>query len=371
MKKTFVVLGLFLFLAAASANAQVKKDYPAGVSPKDRVTGAIMGVLIGDALGVGCHWYYDLSILHEDFGPWISGYLDPKTESKNNFAPVAKQRYKVGVRAGDVSQTGQLLTLLLESVAAKGTYDRNDFASRVDEFFKTIDGTNYSGRYTDQAIRETWKNRHSGIGWDDPAVGSNAITSEAAQMGVVLAALYHKNAEEVAKQAYRNTTLFYRNDFAIGQSAAYVLSVAGFMSGVPLKDIKSYARTIPSESKSKYAPYADTQMQIETGAALAWTPEIKFDPPTLVAQIYGAHCEIQQLLPGAYYLIHRYPDDFESAVLTAVNSGGNNMARAALTGGMSGAMNGLSGIPKRFIDGLKDHERLLKLAEKVADLAAK
>ena len=96
MKKTFVVLGLFLFLAAASANAQVKKDYPAGVSPKDRVTGAIMGVLIGDALGVGCHWYYDLSILHEDFGPWISGYLDPKTESKNNFAPVAKQRYKVG-----------------------------------------------------------------------------------------------------------------------------------------------------------------------------------------------------------------------------------------------------------------------------------
>ncbi len=44
------------------------------------------------------------------------------------------------------------------------------------------------------------------------------------------------------------------------------------------------------------------------------------------------------------------------------------MARAALTGGMSGAMNGLSGIPERFITGLKDHERLLKLAEKVAEL---
>jgi ADP-ribosylglycohydrolase len=85
--------------------------------------------------------------------------------------------------------------------------------------------------------------------------------------------------------------------------------------------------------------------------------------------VYGLHCEIQQLLPAAYYLVHRYPDDFEKAVLSAVNGGGNNMARAALTGGMSGAMVGLEGIPDRFIKGLKDHKRLLKLAERVAEIA--
>jgi len=175
----------------------------------------------------------------------------------------------------------------------------------------------------------------------------------------------------VAEQVYRNTTLFYRNDFAIGQTAAYALAIAGFINGVPLKDIKSYPRSIPAEIRSRVAPYADTLTQIETGAAVAWDPAITFDPPRLIAQVYGAHCEIQQLLPAAYYLIHRYPDDFETAVLTAVNSGGNNMARAALTGGMSGAMNGLSGIPKRLIDGLKDHQRLLRLAEKVAAIQSR
>ncbi len=100
-----------------------------------------------------------------------------------------------------------------------------------------------------------------------------------------------------------------------------------------------------------------------------WDPEITFDPPHLIAKVYGQHCEIQQLLPAAYYLVHRYPDDFEKAVLAATNGGGNNMARTAVTGGMIGAMVGLRGIPERFIIGLKDHERLLELAERVADLA--
>jgi len=40
-----------------------------------------MGALIGDALGVGPHWYYDLDELHRDYGTWITGYNDPKSHS--------------------------------------------------------------------------------------------------------------------------------------------------------------------------------------------------------------------------------------------------------------------------------------------------
>jgi len=375
VKKYLIIILLVTLVFSVFAQ---KKDYPANLTEKDRIMGAIMGVIIGDALGVGPHWYYDLEILKEDFGPWISDYVDPKTESNNRWVTVSKHRYELGVRAGDVSQTGLFIIMLLESVAEKGTYDQSDFTRRVDEFFKTIDGTNYQGRYTDMAMRETWKNRHDGISWNDPGVGSNAITSEAAQMAVILSALYFKNPEKVLREAYRNTRLFYRNDFALTHSVAYAVNVAGFIFGTPLAEIKAYYRSIPREVRSEYTLYSDSMSQIETGAALAWnidstgkplSPKMVFDPPHLISQVVGAHCEIQQLLPAAYYYIHRYPDDFEMAVLSAVNSGGNNMARAALTGGMSGAMNGLSGIPERFITGLKDHERLLEMAEKVADIA--
>ena len=44
----------------------------------DRAAGAVMGALIGDALGVGPHWYYDLDEMRRDNGDWISGYTDPK-----------------------------------------------------------------------------------------------------------------------------------------------------------------------------------------------------------------------------------------------------------------------------------------------------
>lgn len=88
--------------------------------------------------------------------------------------------------------------------------------------------------------------------------------------------------------------------------------------------------------------------------------------PVIVTRLFGMNCLLMFMLPATYFLIHRYPEDFEMAVLSALNAGGNNMARASLVGGMSGALVGLKGIPERFITGLKDHERLLELAEQVA-----
>ncbi len=332
---------------------------------KDRITGAIMGVLIGDALGVGSHWYYDLDELKRDFGPWISDYSDPKADGTVRFTPVHKQRYDEGVRAGDPSQTGQLIIRLLESVVDKGTYDQGDFTSRLDELFSTLDGTSYSGRFTDEAVRKTWKHRKEGRGWDHPEVGSDAVTSEAAQMNVILAALYSGDATRLANESYRNTKLFYHNEFAITNSVSYALVVGGLINGVPLEQIEDHIGSVDRDMVSGFGLYPE--VPVSTGA-IALDPELAF-PPHLVGKVYGLACDIQELLPAAYYLGHRYTDDFEDAVLTAINGGGNNMARSALTGAMSGAIVGLKGIPERFITGLGDHERLLALAKQVAELA--
>jgi ADP-ribosylglycohydrolase len=77
-------------------------------------------------------------------------------------------------------------------------------------------------------------------------------------------------------------------------------------------------------------------------------------------------CAIYHQLPAAYYLAARFPGDFESAVLHAVNGGGQNQARAILTGTLAGAQAGLSGIPQRFLDGLQEGETLKGLAMELA-----
>jgi len=352
---------------AAEVNRNIQEEDRAEISKRDRIMGAIMGVFIGDALGVGTHWYYDLDALKTDFGPWISDYNDPKLESTSRFAKVHQYRHDQGVRAGDLSQTGQLYRMLVESVVDQGGYDRADYAARVDELFKTLNGKNYSGLYTDSAIRETWKHRKAGISWDDPKVGSNAITSDAAQMNVALAALFYDDPEMLAKTANSQTKLFYHNDFPITHSVSYALVVGGLIDGVPLEHMAEHILGMNRRVLTRNALYYDSRIQIELGQS-AWEPETRFSSPHLAAKVYGQHCEIHQLLPGAYYFIHHYQNNFEEAVLAAINGGGNNMARAALTGGLSGAMVRLSGLPERFLKGLNNHKQLLKLAEKMADL---
>jgi ADP-ribosylglycohydrolase len=77
-------------------------------------------------------------------------------------------------------------------------------------------------------------------------------------------------------------------------------------------------------------------------------------------------CAIYHQLPAAYYLAARFHNDFESAILHAVNGGGQNQARAILTGALTGAQTGLSNIPKRFLYGLAEATALEKLATALA-----
>ena len=71
--------------------------------------------------------------------------------------------------------------------------------------------------------------------------------------------------------------------------------------------------------------------------------------------------------PHWYYnLSARFHNDFESAVLHAVNGGGQNQVRAILTGALTGAQTGLSGIPQRFLDGLENIEKLREMATDLA-----
>lgn len=101
-------------------------------------------------------------------------------------------------------------------------------------------------------------------------------------------------------------------------------------------------------------------------AEAASDPGIKIEPASKVSIVYGMPCAIYHVLPGVYYLAARFSDDFENGVLHALNGGGQNLARAILTGALIGAQVGLSGIPQRFIDGLTDRDEILDLAKALA-----
>ncbi len=164
----------------------------------DRAAGAVIGALIGDALGLGPHWYYDLTELHKDYGPWITGYTSPKSG-----------RYHAGMKAGQLSQSGLILGMLLRSVVEKGEYQEEAFTQHLDrELFPFLDGTPMQGPggYTNQSIREAYRRRvEQKLRWSQ--TGGHADTTEAAERAVVLAARYALNPRKVAETVSANCIL--------------------------------------------------------------------------------------------------------------------------------------------------------------------
>lgn len=361
------------------------------ISHEDRAIGAIMGTLIGDALGLGCHWYYDLAAMRNDYGAWISYYVDQNPDRTDRFGYIAKYRHNYGLKAGDVSQTGEMNILLLESLVDCGGYDETDYTTRLDQFLMTLDGTDLSGRFSDRAVRNLWNLRNLDVSWNTLShkqhvnnsglsaqartrphpLGSQAEitvqaggivdTSEAAQRANIFAALYGTDYETMSKNAYSNIKLTHQDQYNAGYSLSYMLSVACLINGIPLKDIQPHLTEFTNNAAIEpMLSCWDIHQQIANGITGS-DPKLNIDPRD-VCRLFGLACTMGFLAPAAYYLIHQFPNDFEKAVLYAVNSGGNQMARAALTGGLSGALVGIKGIPNRLIKGLKDHERLLDLA---------
>ena len=348
---------------------------------QERAAGAIMGAFIGDALALGPHWYYDLDELRRDYGEWITGYTDPKPG-----------RYHAGLKAGQLSQSGFILALLLRSLVASGRYDEGDFCRRLDEeLLPLLDGTPMSGPggYTSQSIREAWRRRvEQGLPWGQ--TGGHADTTEAAERTLALAVRYALHPRELARTITANTLLTQSDETVVSMTVAYGavlgLLVQGHtldahLSGQLMQLVKDgtlpfHAVTSdrlqpprPGSEPSRVGRFAspDALLTPSYMAVAAADPEIRIEPAWKVSLVYGMPCAIYHQLPAAYYLAARFREDFESAVLHAVNGGGQNQARAILTGALVGAQVGLSRIPQRFLDGLETAAVLGRLA---ADLAA-
>ena len=329
-----------------------------------RIKGGVAGLLIGDALGVGPHWYYNLDELKQDFGPWIDTYQDPVINGSHHFASISKLRYEQGVRAGDGSQTGQVITLLLESLASNRGFSLEDFLARLDDFFTTLSGEPFSGRYTDSMMVDLIQHRRSGHGWNELAVASDSDTSEGAQL-VALLALFIADPLELATVSEELLIKLYREPFIRQNSIVFALVVQAMVNDVSLKQLPAYLSSLVHNPGIMRTIARYDNVVTPTVGQVAWHCEhVRIEPALYVSHVYGMDCQLTHLLPSAYYLMHRFAHQFDQGVLSAINGGGNNMARAALTGVLLGAMNGTPGIPEQLLSGLNRCDYYLMLAEK-------
>ena len=385
-----------------------KKEYSYNpdIPTQERIEGAILGAFIGDALGLGCHWIYNYSEFWRDYGPWVDGYTDPKSiDEGGQFEMISAYRYRAGVRAGMSSQSGQLYQVLLETVASNckrhkgaGEFVESEYVARVNEFFKNellptaafqtdIDTYNshvgvklehgtyigdddgikcFSGRYTNEEVRfnfDYWfnKGKMDGRWWKPESNVTWTSTSEGAQWGVILAALY-RDPTELFYKAYDFLSMWYMDKGFITTQLIYIMTVQAFINNVSLEQYENYMIALFDKLNvtNKLISSFDDVMLFDTVHRMAKRDHL-IEPKDLrfASLLFGQNCHVNNLVRCAYYYCLKFANDFETGILTAVNSGGQNMSRAALTGGLLGAMVGVRGIPERFITGLSNEARLI------------
>lgn len=347
------------------------------VTRQQRAMGALMGAWIGEALAVGPHWFYDLNELHQTYGDWIADYTAPKAG-----------RYHSGLQAGDSSQPGIILSLLVQSLVDKGGHDLDDFCQRLDTtLFSQMDGTPLvgPGGFTSQSMREAWRKRQAGLPWGQ--VAGLADNTEAAERCLAIAVRYANDPARLAQEVSANAALTQCDPTVLALTTAYGLVLGQLVAGEPLDGQLSgklmaltHDGTLPfhtvtrpdlsvnEQEKARVAgEFASPDALMTVGYVAQAAQQKLIEPAWKVSLVYGMPCAIYHQLPAAYYLAAYYQGDVESCWLHAVNGGGQNQARAMLAGALSGAIGGIQAIPRRFIDGLTGGQAYLALAERLAD----
>jgi len=325
------------------------------ISQQERAIGAIMGAYIGDALGLGPHWFYDLDEQRRLYGDWISDYSSPQPD-----------RYHGGMKAGQLSQSGLILNMLIDSVLIKGEYNEVDFCTRLDnDLFPLLDGTANAGPggFTSQSIREAWAQRtQHNKPWGE--VAGFADNTEAAERILALAVRYANEPNKLADIISSNTHLTQCDENVHSMTLVFGVTLGLLLQGNPLdRELSDKLLNLignHSQPCQRRTPY-----ETPSNAAIAALEDL-IQPAWKVSTVYGMSCAVNYLFPACYYLATRYSNDFENAVLHAINGGGQNMARAMLTGALVGAQVGIQGIPTRFIDGLENSTELLDRAQNLA-----
>ncbi|HLP82345.1 MAG TPA: ADP-ribosylglycohydrolase family protein, partial [Nitrosomonas sp.] len=242
--------------------------------------------------------------------------------------------------------------------------------------------------YTQQSMRDAWRKHVQQILPWGVQTGGPADTTEAIGRTLALAVRYAFQPQDMAAAIASNTRLTQNDETVVALTVAYGAVLGLLVQGHKLDgELSGKLMRLARARKLPFHTMAHTDMQppqkdrpLESGyfispdalltpsyvAGAAVDPDVRIEPAWKVSMVYGMTCAIYHQLPAAYHLAARFSGDFESAVLHAVNGGGENQARAVLTGALVGAQVGLSAIPTRFLQGLDETDQLQRLAMDVA-----
>lgn len=328
----------------------LKPEKLTGRGRKDRLAGMVWGSLVGDALAMPAHWYYNRTRLHSDYGEisdfvaprnphpgsilWRSQYTaaNPKGEILHDQARYwgqAEVHYHQFLKAGENTLNLKLALLLGRTLSAEGRYDADSYLDAYIGFMTTPG--NHKDTYLEECHREFFKRYSRGLrprkcGGEDIHIGGLASVA-------VLCAWTHGEAAEAVPLVREHVSLTHRSRETLQAAETLTRMLCDLLHGEGM-----------TEALKRRAP-----SWLKMNDAIKWGRE----PDTVVVgQRFSPACYIKEAFPATLYLAWKYADDLESGLIANANLGGDNCHRGAALGGLLGAAGAVSSVPSRWREGL-------------------
>lgn len=300
-------------------------------SRSERIAGGLIGLLVGDALGVPYEFHT------ADALPPISQIeFDP---------PAGFPRAHGGTPTGTWSDDGAQALCLLASLLHRGGFDARDFANRLinwmDHGYLAVDGRVFDvGVQTAESIERL----RSGIKPLEAGGTHQYSQGNGSLMRVLPLALWHRGSDaDLVRLAHDQSRVTHGHPVVLACCALYCLWARRLLDGSPDAWTKAVA--------ALRALYADDAVMLEVleGQIRPEADRVSRGSGYVIDSLFSAR---HALAAGPY----------EAVVKSAVALGQDTDTTACIAGGLAGVRDGLSSIPERWtahLRGRQDAEELL------------
>ena len=322
---------------------------------KSAYRGCLLGLAGGDALGEPAD-KLTFDQIREDFGPYgLMGYAGdtPRVTSHTQLCAFTANGLLLGQTQGQL--TGKMAPFARYMALSQREWGKSQrlHAAPPERTFCWVYWVDELRRRacTDSRMLEMLSGDHMG----NPDEPINRLDGCGSLTSAVAVGLFGTNPAQLGAEA---VALTYGHSTAIisGAIVAELIYRVLHRRGEALSALMLEALDAVDGKFSDRFPKTRT-----VTAALRYAMDLAAQPGNLMEKLV---CQTApQVLAGAAYTLMRCGDDFDAAMVAAVNHSGRSSAVAALVGAILGARLGVEALPGFYVDGLDVLEPLTTLAD--------
>jgi ADP-ribosylglycohydrolase len=302
---------------------------------EDRFTGCLVGLAIGDTLGMPFEGMHAQDILDER-------------------SQVAEFLPGPGLAAGQYTDDTKMMLCLAESIVENSRVNPEDIARRFVAWFDSGDL-----RGIGNTCLEAILNLKQGVPWEASGhrgkwAAGNGTAMRIAPVGL----LDWQDMERLREDCWSTSIITHHNPEAVAGATAVAYVIARLVTGGLNETglLVDAAEFVGASEVARNLLQAQSLLSSNTSTDVA-------------LETLGTGGYVVETVASALYCFLRSPSDFVNTVSSAVLGGGDTDTTAAVAGAISGAYNGLHLLPAQLVAQVEDSKRLQDLGRAIFRLA--